>query len=635
MLTTRHVFLILAIIVFVIISRKLYYSNREHYENNATALTNADAATIDVKTDITKMREIINKGNIDMIFQTLNVELLEAREITGRIFMDYYVGNITIHLGDVELVLSPKSTKILQKGKQLYELDFGMKTKILYNFRILLYPIEDFIAIIVNDKLIFSNFIKSMGKPQLDVKFVVKDVANGKRTFFQSKQAEYSFLTPDVELCKLHIGNKYLDYSSGIPALVNGDILPNNIWSVERKSKYYSIKSLKENSYLGFKQTMYLTNTMDEGSKLVILVKGNDCIIFNKTNYVLNIESGKLDNVFYSFLKLDKVDNIEKWINYGSTFSLVDSKKRYLLGSSNLKYDFKGSSGLSSVYVDTVADNQLINWTLEDLDGKLSGHLVKESSQIYLKNNGQYLQVIRGNPTPTGTPGGMEVSLGDQKNKNSMWILKKYGQTKGLFKGDDTIYLYHPHTGTFLYSNGKNFTLAGHSKMEVITLANKDNNIIWTIVSPKILESSKDTKENYGDLNYYKFKEDKEYLTEKEREWKRLLEKEDKKIKEQLHKYDKLRGIREDLEKNIKGVHDELDTLTKTKCPNKKVCPKLVYGDCVPDKLSKPYEVLYKKDDGIIKSTKWINTSDVTSCATPEASNKTTGVMAKDNMSVA
>jgi hypothetical protein len=622
MLQPRYIFLLLAIIVSIIISRKLYYNTTEHYDTNTV-------------TDITVMRELINKGKIDMTFQTLNVELLEAKEIIGRLFLDYYVGSIHIHLGDIELVLSQKTTKILHKGKKIHELDFGLTTKVLYNFRILLYPIEDFIAIIVNDKLIFSNFIRSIGKPHLDVKFIVKDVANGQRTFFQSKPAEYSFLTPDVQLCKLHVGSRYLDYSSGLPALVNGDIIPNNIWSLERHSKYYSIKSLKDNSYLGFNKTMYLTNTIDESSNLVILTKGSDCIIFNKKNYVLNIESGKIDNVFYSVLKLDKVTNIEQWINYGSTFSLVNSTKEYLSGNPNLKYDFKGSSGLSSVYVDTIADNQLINWTLEDLDGKLSGHLVKDSNPIYLKNNGQYLQVIRGNPTPNGTSGGMEVSLGGEKNKNSMWVLKGIGALKGLFKKDDNIYLYHPQTHTFLYNSGKKFTLAGHSKQEVISLDNKDKNIVWTIVSPKILET---IKESYSDINYYKFKEDKEYLTEKEKEWKKLLELEDKKIKEQLHKYNTLKGVTDDLDKDIKGIHDELDSLGKTKCPNRKVCDKLVYGDCIQDKLGKPYEVVYKKDNGgIIKSTKWINTSDIGRCTTTDSNpnSKNKGVVAKDDISIA
>jgi hypothetical protein len=635
MLTTRHIFLILAVIVFVIVAKKLYYNTTEHYVNNATALKSADASTTNTVTDVTVMRELINKGKIDMIFQTLNVELLEAKEITGRLFLDYYVGSIHIHLGDVELVLSPKNTKILHKGKKIHELDFGITTKVLYNFRILLYPIEDFIAIIVNDKLIFGDFITSMGKSQLNVKFIVKDVANGQRTFFQSKPAEYSFLTPDVQLCKLHVGNRYLDYSSGLPTLVNGDIVPNTIWNVERQSRYYSLKSLKDNSYLGFNKTMYLTNTVDDSSKLVILCKGDNCIIFNKKNYVLNIESGKLDNVFYSVLKLDKVTNIEQWINYGSTFSLVNNTKEYLSGNPNLKYDFKGSSGLSSVYVDTIADNQLINWTLEDLDGKLSGHLVKDGNSIYLKNNGQYLQVIRGNPTPNGTSGGMEVSLGGEKNKNSMWVLKGIGALKGLFKKDDSIYLYHPQTHTFLYNTGKKFTLAGHSKQEVIGLDTKDKNIVWTIVSPKILET---TKESYSDINYYKFKEDKEYLTKKEKEWKQLLELEDKKVKEQLHKYNTLKGVTDDLDKEIRVVHDELDTLGKTKCPNRKVCEKLVYGDCVQDKLSKPYEVVYKKDNsGIIKSTKWINTSDIGRCTTTESNSggKNKGVVAKDDISVA
>jgi hypothetical protein len=204
-----------------------------------------------------------------------------------------------------------------------------------------------------------------------------------------------------------------------------------------------------------------------------------------------------------------------------------------------------------------------------------------------------------------------------------------------LFKKDDNVYLYHPQTGTFLYNTGKKITLVGQSKMEVISLDNKDNNIVWTIVSPNILET---IKESYGDVNYYKFKEDTEYLTEKEKEWKQLLEVEDKKIKEQLHKYNTLKGVTDDLDKDIKGIHDEMETLGKTKCPNRKVCDKIVYGDCVQDKLSKPYEVIYKKDNGgIIKSTKWINTSDIARCTTtaPNPNVKNKGVGAKDDISVA
>lgn len=637
MLRAIHIFLLLAIIVLIIIVKKMYYNN-EHFVNNATALKSADASTTNTITDVTVMRELVNKGNVDMIFQTLNLELLEAKEVIGRLFLDYYVGSINIQLGDLELMFSPKSSKILYKGKQLNEFDFVLKTKILYNFRILVYPLEDFIAIIVNDKLIFSNFI-GVGKPQLDIKFIVKDVANGQRTFFETKPAQYNFLSTDVELAKLHVNNRYLDSSSGLPTLINGDITPNTIWSIEKLGKYYSIKSIKDNSYLGFNQTMYLTNTSDDSSKLVILCKGSDCIIFNRKNFVLNIESGKIDNVFYSVLKLDKVNNIEQWINFGSTLSIVNINKQYLSGNPNLKYDFKGSSGLSSVYVDTMADNQLINWTIDDLDGKQSGHLVKDGTPIYLKNNGEYLQVIRGNPIPSsvnsksnsGSLKGMEVSLGSDKNKNSMWVLKGVGASKGLFKKDDNVYLYHPQTSTYLYNSGKNFTIAGHSKMEVITLDNKDKNTIWTIVSPKIIEITKEiTKETYGDINYNKFKEDKDYLTKKENDWKQMLQLEDKKFKEQLYKYNTLKGITEDLDKQIKNIHDELDTFGKTKCPNRKVCQKLVYGDCVPDKLSKPYEVVYKKNNGgIIKSTKWINTGDVTKC------NTETGVVPKDDISVA
>lgn len=641
MLRAIHIFLLLAIIVLIIILKKLYYNN-EHFVNNATALKSADASTTNTITDVTVMRELVNKGNVDMIFQTLNLELLEAKEVIGRLFLDYYVGSINIQLGDLELIFSPKSSKILFKGKQLNEFDFVLTTKILYNFRILVYPLEDFIAIIVNDKLIFSNFI-GLGKSQLDIKFIVKDVANGQRTFFETKPAQYNFLSTDVELAKLHVNNRYLDSSSGLPTLINGDITPNTIWSIEKLGKYYSIKSIKDNSYLGFNQKMYLTNTSDDSSKLVILCKDSDCIIFNRKNFVLNIESGKIDNVFYSVLKLDKVTNIEQWINYGSTLSIVNSNKQYLSGNPNFKYDFKGSSGLSSVYVDTMADNQLINWTIDDLDGKQSGHLVKDGTPIYLKNNGEYLQVIRGNPIPSsvnsksnsGSLKGMEVSLGSDKNKNSMWVLKGVGASKGLFKKDDNVYLYHPQTSTYLYNSGKKFTIAGHSKMEVITLDNKDKNTIWTIVSPKIIETTKETtkeitKETYGDINYNKFKEDKEYLTKKENDWKQMLQLEDKKIKEQLYKYNTLKGITEDLDKQIKNIHDELDTFGKTKCPNRKVCQKLVYGDCVPDTLSKPYEVVYKKDNGgIIKSTKWINTGDVTKC------NTETGVVPKDDISVA
>jgi hypothetical protein len=629
MLTKRDIFLIVAIIVFIFISRKLYYT--EHYETN-------------VVTDITTMRELINKGTINMVFQTLNIELVEPTEIIGRLFLDYYVGTIHIHLGAIELIFGKNSTKILHKGKKLHELNFKLNTKTLYNFKILLYPVEQFIAIIINDNLLFSEFI------DLDidnVQFIVKDVANGQRTFFQAKKLDYKFLGNDVELGKLHVNNRYLDASSGVPALVNGDSQPGSIWSIERHGgKYYSIKSIKNNLYLGFKPFLYLSNIHDNGTKLIILCRKTDCIIFNKTSYVLNIEAGKMNTIFNSVLKIDKVNNVENWITYGSTFNLVNNTKEFLSGNPNLKYDFPGSSGLSAVYSDTVADNQLINWTIEDHSNKYIGHLVKPGNGVYLKNNGYYLQVIRGNPTPSRN--GVEVSLGSEKDDNSKWIIKHIGNSRGLYKKDDAIHLYHSKTGTYLYNIGKKFTISGHTKNEVVSLDKTDRNSVWTIGNSIILENKSSEKNT---ISYYRYKKHEDYLTSKERLWKKMIDFENKKIKEQLSKYNRLKGVEEDIEKSIKQIQGDITNLEKTKCPNKKVCPKVSSGSCIEDKTSKPYSIIRRKDtvnNGMSNSSNpnWIDTDNVGRCksladfdieTSPYVKNKEyikKIPMAMDNMSV-
>lgn len=626
----RNVFLIIATILLLVILKRLYDSKNEHFET------------------ITTMRELINKGTVNMVFQTLNIELLEPTEIIGRLFLNYYVGTINIHLGDIELIFSQKSTTILSKGKKLHELNFGLNTKFLYNFRILLYPVEQFIAVIINDKILFSEFI------DLDinnVQFIVKDVANGQRTFFEAKKLDYTFLGNNIELCKLHVNNRYLDASSGVPALVNGDSQPGSIWSIERHSgKYYSIKSIKNNLYLGFKPFLYLSNINDNGTKLIILCRKTDCIIFNKNSYVLNIEAGKMDSIFNSVLKIDKVSNIEHWITYGSTFNLINNTKEFLSGNPNLKYDFKGSSGLSAVYSDNVADSQLISWTIEDHSNKHMGYLVKEGSSVYLKNNGYYLQVIRGNPTPSRN--GTEVSLGDEKDDNSRWIIKHIGNSRGLFKKDDSIYLYHSKTGTYLYNSGTNFNISGHIKKEVVSLDKTDHNTIWTIGNSIILENKNENFGSENTISYYRYKKQEDFLTSKERLWKTMIDFENKKIKEQLSKYNKLKSVEEDIEKSIKQTQDNITNTEKTKCPNKKVCSKLPSGSCIEDKTSKPYDIIRRKDTSISTSNSsnsnpnWINTDSVDRCksladfdieTSPYVKNKQYVKkipMAKDNMSV-
>jgi hypothetical protein len=627
MLTKRDIFLIIATILLIVISNRLYYTNKEHYETN-------------VVTAITKMRELINKGKVNMVFQTLNIELVEPTEIIGRLFLDYYVGTIHIHLGDIELVFGQKSTNILHKGKKLHELKFGLNTKTLYNFRILLYPVEQFIAIIINDNLLFSEFI------DLDidtVQFIVKDVANGQRTFFEAKKLDYKFLGNDVELSKLHVNNRYLDASSGVPALVNGDSQPGSIWNIERHSgKYYSVKSIKNNLYLGFKPLLYLSNKNDNGTKLIILCRKTDCIIFNKSSYILNIEAGKMNSIFNSVLKIDKVANVENWITYGSTFNLVNNTKEFLSGNPNLKYDFPGSSGLSAVYSDTVADNQLINWTIEDHSNKHIGHLVQKGNSVYLKNNGYYLQVIRGNPTPSGS--GIEVSLGIEKNDNSKWTIKHIGNSRGLYKKDDSIHLYHSKTGTYLYNIGKKFTISGHTKNEVVSLGNTDNNSVWTIGNSIILEN-KSGSGNKNSISYYRYKKHEDYLTTKERLWKKMIDSENEKIKKQLSKYNKLKSVEEDIEKSIKQIQDDITNLERTKCPNRKVCAKVSKESCIEDKTSKPYSIIRRKDTGN-SNVNWIDTDSVGRCKSladfdieqsPYVKNKEyikKIPMARDNMSV-
>jgi hypothetical protein len=507
------------------------------------------------------MVNFVNKSENYSEIGSLDIELLTNKDISGTFVMNDVQGSLRILIGKINIEINIANSLInfnnitnikqaIEQGKQ-------------HTFKITLFPVNNFILLSLNDNIVYSNFIKDVGIPKQRVSILVKNTG-GSISKLTSSDSPYSLYNTINELYKIN----------------NSDI----IWHIKKHNNYYNIKNI--------------SNGADYSSgKLIILTNNKDYFILDTTKNTITT------------IGLIPIDNINKWVNYGSSLNIINNKKQYLSGNLNLKYI---SSGLPSVYGDNQGDNQLIQWIVEDLEKKNTGYYITEGDAVYLKNNGLYLQVIKGNPIPTSknVNKGIEVSLGPNKNENSKWIIRHNDGTNKLFKGDDKIYLYHPMTESYLYNTNRKFNIGGVQKVETISTDRKD---IWTIENI-ILNTHK--KIHDDTIDYYRYNEDTTYLLNKEKDWKNMIMQEDVKVKETLKKFNTLKGIERDLETNIKTTKAEYDELRKTKCPPRKVCLTAIDYNCIQVKPiiddNSNYKIVYEKRI----DSKSINLNNIEKCKT-------------------
>jgi hypothetical protein len=518
-------------------------------------------------TDI-PMTNFTNKTSNYTVISELDVELLTNKDVSGSFIMNDIQGSIRVIVGKINIEFNIANGVI--NFNNLANIKITIEQGKPHTFKISLFSINNFIMLSLGDKVVYCNFLKDVGIPKQNVKVLVKNTS-GSVSKLTSVDLPYSFYNPVNELYKINNTS--------------------TIWKIWKNAHFYSIKDISNSS--DFNKT---------SSKSIILQ--------NKDDYIL------LDTVLNTIthIKLDLVNNDQQWLNYGSTIKLINNKKQYLFGHPNLKYT---TSGLPIVYADTQLNDQIIQWTLEDLENKKTGYYIKEGDEVYLKNNGMYLQIIKGNPISTSKSKGMEISLGPLKNENSKWIIRHNSTNNLLFKKDDIIYLFHPMTESYVYNTYNSFNIGGQYKSEVIGKNTKD---VWTIGSV-IVNTHKNIHSDT--IDYYRYKEDKDYLLKKEKEWKDMINKEDEKVKEQLRKFNKLKTIEEDLEKDITRDKSEYEQLKHSKCPPRKICLKPIDYSCIPIKGNTDdtpkYEVLYEKsidpksiNFGNIEKCKTINDIDIT-----------------------
>ena len=487
---------------------------------------------------------------------SISFELLENTEIDGSFTPKELLGAVDLKLGIINIKFNIGGNNIIIDD--LHKIDFTYTIGTKYNYKIIAFPLENYIIIFINDKVIYSNYLNNV---KLSNNKLAVLVENGHTiTNITTVKSPLKFLGISNTLYKIN----------------------NETYDIEHNDKYYSLRNIKNNLYLGVEKNDKL---LTPDNKLVILV--------DKDRYIVLNQLGKLMDIH-----IDKVVNNDTWLTYGSTINIINNNKQYLSSNKNLKYDFKGASGLSAVYCDNIASKELISWTIEGLHNK---PLVKTGNSIYLSNNNMYLQIIHGNPTANKL--GLEISMDNEKSDNSKWIIMTVDNSR-LFRKDSNIYLYHPKYDVYLYNTGKRFTLVKMLKYEVVGLDVKDAKAIWTI-SNIILPAT--NTESDDSLDYYKFNKEKVYINQRETQWKKLLDSENEKVKDGLRTFNKLKGISDDIEAGINKVKVNIATVFKTKCPPKIPIDNSVKYDIIYEQTPKNTNIKKRRND-------IINTDKVTPC---------------------
>jgi len=590
----------------------------------------AKPATKEYFTDVQKKNKedliMVKTASSDYVsLVTKEIEVLENTELMGTFQVDDTKGNVLLKIGGIRIEYDVFTSKILfhYSGKKDIEIKVPLVQKKSYAYRVLLFPIENYMIFILDGQLLYSGGNEQVGIPgktvHVSVKGSIGSISQPKISLFP-----FNFMSTKQELFQINNGKNVLNVNGSTLELIDKASVGDKktvIWNIEKNKGYYVVRNIVNGFYLGVKSGLVLQPQQDKNTRFIILEGNKNMIIFHASGKVIQLDQLAQTNKWIEGLALKKVDNVGEWINYGSTIHMVNSSKQYLSGNLNYKYDFNGSSGLPAVYADDLGDKTLIQWTLESLTESKRGHYVKEGESVYIKNNGNYLQVIKGNPTPNGI--GMEVSLGPEKNNNSKWTIMHHSDKNLLFRKGGEVYFYHPKTEQYLYNTNASFTIGGKDKIETICIDKKTSQSVWIIGKVVSLEGKRQNKE--ATMDYYRFELDKTYFTNQDQNWKDRLEKENEKIKKNLEKYNKLKEEEVTVDSSMRKSKENIVEIQKTKCPPRKLCLNAIDYECIPQKnkekkdpkeKDKRYDIVYVKEKKETNDPRMINTNEVTKCKT-------------------
>jgi hypothetical protein len=612
---TKYVFFIL-IIVLLVCAAKTSVQSSEHFE------------------DVNKLRkEELNDINIDQISTEYvsadgqTVELIENKELLGSFKLDNIDGKAMIDLDGIQVEFNLKNVDgvvVSSRGKVLASIKKVIQMKTVYQYRLIFFPLEEYMVLLLDDEVVYNGYSKMIGiPPDKKIKVLVKGT-NGTVSKLIVRNSLYSFFNSEYELTRINDKKNYLNVSNDALDILKKELIGDKksiIWNIEHKDKYYSLRNIVSNLYLGIDNSQALvTVNYDKETKLIILKGKKNYVILSMTGNVLNTADQKQTKKWSDDIQLDKVDNVGNWLNFGTTVNIINSESQYLSGNLNFKYDFKGSSGLPSVYGDDDGTNQLIQWTFDSIEEKKRGYYIKEGDNVYLKNNGLYLQIIKGNPTPSGI--GMEISLGPEKNNNSKWVILHKSGASRLFRTNEDIYLYHPKTDFYLYNTGNKFMIAGTYKIETIGIDKKNAKSIWKIGKVVSLEGEKQPQKQT--INFFQYNTNQLYFEDKEKEWKSIISDTNNKIQERITKFNKMKAQEKDLNIAIIKSKENIQEIQKTKCPPRKLCLGSINYPCkepAPKEKTKKekeklYDVVYVKEKKNINDPRWMNSNMVKKCKT-------------------
>ena len=612
---TKYVFFILIIVLLVCAAKKSVQSS-EHFE--------------DVKKSRKAELEDINIDEISTEYVSADgqtVELIENKELIGSFKLDNIDGKAMIDLDGIQVEFNLKNVDgivISSRGKVLASIKKAIQMKTAYRYRLIFFPLEEYMVLILDGEVVYNGYSKMIGiPPDKKIKVLVKGT-NGTVSKLMVRKSLYSFFNSENELFRVNDKKNYLNVSNDALDILKKELIgdkKSTIWNLEHKDKYYSLRNIVSSLYLGVENGQALvTVNYDKQTKLIILKGKKNYVILSMNGNVLNTSDEKQTNKWTEIIQLDKVDNLGNWLNFGSTVNMINSDGQYLSGNLNFKYDFKGASGLPSVYGDDDGTNQLIQWTFENMLEKKRGYYIKEGDNVYLKNNGMYLQIIKGNPTPNGI--GMEISLGPEKNNNSKWVILHKSGASRLFRTNEDVYLYHPKTELYLYNTGNKFMIAGKYKIETIGIDKKNDKSIWKIGKVVSLEGTKEPPKQT--INFFQYNTNQLYFEDKEKEWKQIIADTNKKIQDRITKFNKMKTQEKDLDTSIIKSKENIQEIQKTKCPPRKLCLNSINYPCkepAPKEKTKKekeqlYDVVYVKEKKHINDPRWMNSNMVEKCKT-------------------
>ena len=555
------------------------------------------------------------------------VEVIENKELIGSFKLDNIDGKAMIDLDGIQVEFNMKNANgivVSARGKILASVKKAIQVKTVYRYRLIFFPLEEYMILLLDNEIVYNGYSKMVGiPPDKKIKVLVKGT-NGTVSKMTVNKSLYSFFNSKDELFRVNDKKNYFNVSNDALEILKSELIGDKksiIWNIERGNKYYSFRNIVSNLYLGVDNEQALVKVNDDkDTQLIILKNKSSYVVLGRSGLVLNPTELKQSNKWSENLQLDKVENIGNWLNYGTTLNIINNENQYLSGNLNFKYDFKGSSGLPSVYGDDSGANQLIQWTFDSYQEKNRGYYIKESDEVYLKNNGMYLQIIKGNPTPSKI--GMEISLGPDKNNNSKWVILHKSGMDRLFRTGEDIYLYHPKTETYLYNTGNKFMIAGKYKIETIGIDKKNAKSIWKIGKIISLEGLK--VEPVPTINFFQYNRNQLYFEDKEKEWKKVIADTNEKIQNRITRFNRMKEQEKDLDKSIIKSKENIEEIQKTKCPPRKLCLDAINYSCkqpAPKEKTKRekdklYDIVYVKEKKQQTDSRWLNSNVVEKCKT-------------------